>query len=65
MGEKNEIPTNWHKRKRSTKYEEEIEEVLRLGHYLEGRTCLLKIRFKIWTVANEIIAKTWTASKDG
>ena len=42
---------------------DEIEEVIKLGKYIEGITCSIKIRFKLQASAEEILAGSWRLAR--
>ena len=43
----------------NTKFEEEVEEVMRLGLYIEGGVRPIKLRLKTQTATEEILARTY------
>ena len=43
----------------NTKFEEEVEEVMRLGPYIEGGVRPIKLRLKTQTAIDEILARTY------
>lgn len=49
-------------RRENKKYEEEMEEIFKFGHYEEGGACLLMIGFRTQTLAGVIIGITWRLS---
>ena len=46
-----------------TKFEEEIEEIQRMGCYGEGKTSPLKLRLKSQAITEEILARAFTLKR--